>query len=69
MRIQLAGLFIASAMLFSFPVAADTATINGTVYTCTNTCVVTINGSTGAINVSDCCGGNVRFRIYPTQQQ
>lgn len=47
--------------------AEQSVTINGTTYTCTNSCVVTVT-STG-YSVTDSAGGRVRFRIPGNQQQ
>lgn len=38
--------------------SADSVTVNGTTYTCTNVCNLTA-GSDGSITVVDCCGGRV----------
>lgn len=57
------------ALLALAPVAMaeQSVTINGTTYTCTNSCVVTVTSS--GYSVTDSAGGRVRFRIPGNQQQ
>lgn len=56
-------LALAAVALFSAPVfASQTVVINGITYTCTNTCVVTINNDS-TFTVRDCCGGRVSIKV------
>ena len=42
--------------------ADNSVSVDGTTYTCTNTCNVTTTGA-GQFSVQDCCGGRVRSVI------
>lgn len=49
---------LALAGSFAMPAkAADSVTVNGITFTCSNSCVVTSSG--GRTTVRDCCGGRV----------
>lgn len=49
---------LALAGSFAMPAkAADSVTVNGITFTCSNSCVVTTSG--GQTTVRDCCGGRV----------
>jgi hypothetical protein len=61
----LALLLLAAAILPAREAAAQQrVTISGTTYTCTNRCNVTVNPN-GSFTITDCCGGQVSFRLYP----
>ncbi len=48
---------ISAALLFAAPALADSVVVNGTTYTCSNACVITVSGSSSTVR--DCCGGRV----------
>lgn len=61
---QIKSLTLLVAVAVAMPLAASAASsviVQGTRYTCTNTCVVTVTGD--SYTVSDCCGGRVKFQI------
>lgn len=67
MRLKLLLAASAAALLFASPVVAQqSVTINGTTWTCTNQCNVTVT-STG-YSISDCCGGQVHVRFTPSNE-
>lgn len=55
---KLAGVLLLAVTTTAF---ADSVSINGVNYSCTNSCVVTISGSN--VHVADCCGGQVTMRF------
>ncbi len=61
---KLSAALPAAAALYPMFATADSVNVNGTTYTCTNSCKVTLN-SNGTYSVKDCCGGRVRFTIQP----
>lgn len=60
-KMKFAVLFV--AVLAPAVAWANSVIVEGTTYTCTNTCDVTF--SNGTYTVRDCCGGRVRFVIQP----
>lgn len=60
-KMKLSAFVLALATVTPILAIAGSVTINGTRYTCTNSCNVTTT-STG-YTVTDCCGGRVKFQI------
>lgn len=60
-KMKLSTAILALAAMYPLFATADSVIFNGTRYTCTNTCVVTV--SNGNYTVQDCCGGRMRFQI------
>jgi hypothetical protein len=54
-----AGTIAAGALAPATAQAQDSVRVNGRLYTCTNSCVVT-TGDDGSWSITDCCGGRVR---------
>lgn len=66
-KIILTASAIALFALAPAAMAEQSVIVNGTTYTCTNSCVVTVT-STG-YSITDSNGGRVRFTIPGNQQQ
>lgn len=58
---SIAVLTLIAAVAPAAAVAASSVIVQGTRYTCSNTCVV--NVTSGGYTVSDCCGGRVKFQV------
>lgn len=56
------GVFSLTALTVASIAVADSVTVNGQTYSCSNTCVVTTTSN--GYSITDCCGGRVHT-TYP----